>query len=388
MIPYGKQSITEEDIQQVIKVLSSDWLTQGPTVPQFERLISRKVGAKHCVCSTSATSALHLAYLALGLGKGDYLWTSPNTFLSTATSAIHCGAEVDFVDIDQNSYNMSVQSLQDKLEKAAKEGTLPKIVVPVHYAGQSCEMQEIHRLAQLYGFSIVEDASHAIGGRYGGEMIGCCKHSDITVFSFHPVKIITTGEGGAATTNNQKLAEAMSLLRSHGITRKTNEEFQCPPDEIWNYQQINLGFNYRMTDIQAGLGIGQLDKLHDHVLSRTKIAEYYNCNLTMAELKLPAQHIDTQSSFHLYPVRVKADKNKKSQKAFYEFLLNEQIGVNLHYIPVYRHPFFRKLGFKAGYCPEAENYFHETLSLPIFPSLKMEQQTYIVEKIKSYFEGD
>ena len=380
MIPYGRQDINQQDIEEVITVLRSDWLTQGPKVPEFERAVATYCGAKHAVAVNSATSALHIACLALGLGEGDYLWTSPNTFVASANCALYCGASVDFVDIDPRTYNMSVTVLEEKLLFAEKQGKLPKIVVPVHFAGQSCEMVAIKSLAKKYGFFLLEDASHAIGGKYRDEPIGTCRYSDITVFSFHPVKIITTGEGGMALTNNSELAERMARLRTHGITRDTalmTEE----PHGPWYYQQIELGFNYRMTDIQAALGGSQLQRLDDFILRRHEIAERYNTAFECVPLTCPWQHDDCFSAYHLYVVRLQNQHNMSSSEVF-EQLRTNGIGVNIHYIPVHTQPFYKKLGFTGGDFPEAESYYQEAVTLPIFPILTEAMQLDVIQKLK------
>ena len=375
MIPYGRQDITQSDIDAVVEVLKSDFLTQGPAVPQFEQTIAEYCGAKRAVATNSATSALHIACLALGLSEGDWLWTTPITFVASANCGLYCGAKVDFVDIDPKTYNLSPQSLEEKLVQAEKEGRLPKIVIPVHMCGQSCEMEVIYKLSQQYGFKIIEDASHAIGGKYQNKPIGNCKFSDVSVFSFHPVKIITTGEGGMAVTNNLQLAEQMSLLRSHGITRDAEQMTQTP-DGPWYYQQIDLGFNYRMTDIQAALGISQIKRLEQYITKRHEIAEKYNQVLEGLPITIPHQHPDCYSAFHLYVIRV--NKNAPvSHKVMFENLRAKNIGVNLHYIPVHTQPYYKNLGFKTGDFPKAENYYKEAISLPMYSSLTDVEQEYV-----------
>jgi UDP-4-amino-4,6-dideoxy-N-acetyl-beta-L-altrosamine transaminase len=382
MIPYGRQDISEADIQAVVDVLRSDWLTQGPAVPRFERCVADYTGAVHAVAANSATGALHIACLALGVGPGDCVWTSPNTFVASANCALYCGADVDFVDIDARTYNMSVQCLADKLQSAEKSGRLPKVVIPVHFAGQPCEMQQIHELGRQYGFRIIEDASHAIGASYGGSKVGCCQHSDITVFSFHPVKIITTGEGGMAMTNDAELAERMMRFRTHGITTRPDRMQPRPEHEIWNYQQIDLGYNYRMTDIQAALGVSQMQRLDEFVRRRHEIAADYGRLLGGLPLILPHQRSEVRSSFHLYPVRLRETVCKVSHRLCYERLKEAKIGVNLHYIPVYQQPFYLALGFTKGLCPEAEAYFHETISLPLYPTLAAGEANSVVDSLK------
>lgn len=377
-IPYGRQTISEEDIENVSDVLRSKFLTQGPAVLRFEESIASYCGSKSAVSANSATSALHLACLALGLGPGDILWTSPITFVASSNVALLCGAKIDFVDIDPKSYNISIDLLEKKLKKAEKIGQLPKIIMPVHLCGQSCEMERIYTLSKKYGFRIIEDASHAIGARYKDDPVGNCRYSDICVFSFHPVKIITSGEGGMATTNSSDLARIMRELRSHGITRENEAMRSRPKDEIWNYQQTDLGYNYRMTDIQAALGLSQLSSLDDFVKSRHNIVELYNDKLKSLPIILPWQHPDSWSSFHLYPIRVREIDAGISQKNLYKIFHESQIEVNLHYIPVYLQPYYKEIGFERGYCPESENYFREAISLPIFSSMSKEDLERIV----------
>ena len=384
MIPYGKQDINQADIDSVIDVLQSDFLTQGPQVPLFEKKVSDYCGSKFGIAVNSASSALHIACLALGLGKGDWLWTSPNTFVASSNCALHCGAQVDFVDIDPRTYNMSVEYLAEKLLQAEKEGKLPKIVMPVHMCGQSCEMAKIQALSKQYGFKIIEDASHAIGGKYKNELVGNCRYSDITVFSFHPVKIITTGEGGMALTNNPELADRMQRYRSHGITSDSKRMQPRPADEIWNYQQINLGFNYRMTDIHAALGLSQMKRLDEFVAKRHAIATSYNELLSDLPLTIPWQHPDNHSSFHLYIIRLKLDQIRKSQREVFTELHSAGIGVNLHYIPVYRQPYYEQLGFKAGYCPESEKYYAEVLSLPMYTMLTNKGLSFVIRSLSKF----
>lgn len=381
-IPYGRQDISQADIDAVIAVLRSDYLTQGPAVPAFEQAVADYCGARHVVAVNSATSALHIACLALGVGKGDLVWTSPITFVASSNCALYCGASVDFVDIDPRTYNLSVTCLAEKLEQAEKAGKLPKVVIPVHMCGQPCDMASIHALAQRYGFKIIEDASHAIGGQYKAERIGSGRYSDITIFSFHPVKIITTGEGGMAVTNDPALGKQLRLLRSHGIT-STQQEMQPRPEcEIWNYQQIDLGFNYRMTDIQAALGVNQMARLDEFVRRRHLIARRYDEVLTGLPLTTPWQHPEGYSSYHLYPVRLKLDEIDRTQRQVYDALRASGILVNLHYIPVYRQPFYEAMGFRPGLCPQAECYYRETISIPMFPSMTDAQQAQVVEALK------
>ena len=381
MINYGKQSINQDDINSVIEVLKSDFLTQGPTVPIFERLIAEYCGAKHAVATNSATSALHIACMALDLGPDDYLWTSANTFVASSNAALYCGAKVDFVDIDNKTYVMSPLQLEIKLIEAEKQNILPKVVMPVHLCGQSADMKEIYGLSKKYNFKVIEDASHAIGGKYQGKFVGSCQYSDVTVFSFHPVKIITTGEGGMAVSNDAVLHERMQMHRSHGITSNQDKMQERPSNEIWNYQQISIGHNYRMTDISAALGISQLKRIDEFVKLRTEIADKYNDALLHTELLLPYQHPDSNSSYHLYPIRVPALNNKLNQSNVYSKLINSGINVNIHYIPVYLQPYYHELGFRRGHCPEAEKYFTEAISIPIYPDLSVEAQDQVIERI-------
>ncbi|MDT8993107.1 UDP-4-amino-4,6-dideoxy-N-acetyl-beta-L-altrosamine transaminase [Curvibacter sp. APW13] len=380
MIPYGKQSISDEDINAVVEVLRSDFLTQGPCVPEFERAVASYCGANYAVAVNSATSALHVACLALGVGAGDLVWTSPITFVASANCALYCGAEVDFVDIDPSTYNMCVSSLAEKLEHAQNNGRLPKVVIPVHLSGQSCEMAEIHALSVKYGFRTIEDASHAIGGSYQGAKIGSCRFSDITVFSFHPVKIITTGEGGMAVTNDPELVKRMARLRSHGITRYPSEMTR-PPDGSWYYEQIELGFNYRMTDIQAALGLSQMQRLDQFVIQRKAIAQRYDELLRDTAIVRPFQYPNVYSALHLYIVRLPSGVLKTSHREVFERMRADGIGVNLHYIPVYRQPYYERMGFKPENFPQAERYYAEAITLPIYPGLTSEQQDLVVRRL-------
>lgn len=382
MIPYGRQDINEADIEAVIKVLKSDFLTQGPMVPMFEKAITDYCQAKFGVATNSATSALHIACLALELGAGDYLWTSPNTFVASANCGFYCGAEVDFVDIDPHTYCMSADALEQRLIEADKQNKLPKIVVPVHFAGQSCEMNRIYQLSQKYGFRIIEDASHAIGGKYVGEPIGNCKYSDIVVFSFHPVKIITTGEGGLATTNNAELAEKMQLLRSHGITRDP-ELMTRKPDGGWYYQQIDLGFNYRMTDMQAALGLSQIQRLDEFVEYRHLLKNRYDELLSNLSIIKPHQSTDSISALHLYPIQLELEKLSKTHHEIFHELRESGIGVNVHYIPVHTHPYYQRMGFQLGDFPNAEHYYERALSIPLYYGLDDSTQLNIVNILRN-----
>ncbi|URI06320.1 UDP-4-amino-4,6-dideoxy-N-acetyl-beta-L-altrosamine transaminase [Aquincola tertiaricarbonis] len=376
MIPYGRQQITDEDVAAVVATLRSDFLTQGPQVPAFEAAVAHAVGAAHAVAVNSATSALHIACLALGLGPGDWLWTSPITFVASANCARYCGAAVDFVDIDPQTRNLSVQALQAKLEEAERLGRLPKVLVAVHLCGDPCDMQALHALAQRYGFAVVEDASHAIGAQYRGQPVGNGRWSDITVFSFHPVKIITSAEGGMALTQRADLAERMQLLRSHGITRDAAAMTQSP-DGPWAYEQIDLGFNYRMTELQAALGLSQLNRLHHYVQVRQQLAARYDKALAGLPLTLPWRDARDQSALHLYVVRVQPGA-PMDRAALFERLRARGIGVNVHYIPVHTQPYYRRLGFAPGDFPQAERYYAEALSLPLFAGLTDEQQATVV----------
>jgi UDP-4-amino-4,6-dideoxy-N-acetyl-beta-L-altrosamine transaminase len=384
MIPYGRQEITQADIDAVVGVLRSDFLTQGPVVPDFEKSVADYCGAKHAVAVNSATSALHIACLALGVGKGDVVWTSPITFVASANCALYCGALVDFVDIDPRTFNLSVERLTEKLMQAEKTGKLPKVVIPVHLCGQSCDMAGIHALSQKYGFKIIEDASHAIGGLYREEPIGNCRYSDIAVFSFHPVKIITTAEGGMALTNNEVVANKMSLLRSHGITRDPAQMTHAS-DGDWYYQQIELGFNYRMTELQAALGVSQMARLDSYVTRRHQFARRYEELLTELPVTTPWQHPNGYSSLHLYVIRLQLKKINQSHREVFDALRKLGIGCNLHYIPVHTQPYYQCMGFKPGDFPEAENYYSEAISLPLYPSLTEVQQDHVITSLRSIF---
>jgi len=381
MIPYGRQDISQSDIDEVLNVLQSSNLTQGPAVPLFEQSIIKHCDAKFAIAVNSATSALHLACIALGLGPEDWLWTTPNTFVASANCGLYCGASVDFVDIDPKTYNMSVSALQEKLLIAEKQGKLPKILVPVHFSGQSCEMKEIHALSKRFGFKIIEDASHAIGGRYYNEPVGNCRYSDITVFSFHPVKIITTAEGGLATTNCPELAEKLSLLRSHGVTR-TPSLMTKPMEGPWYYQQVSLGYNYRMTDLQGALGFSQMKRLSAFVSKRNQLAEKYDAALKDLPIITPYRNDGVYSSFHLYVIRLKLNELSKSRLEIFEALRQKEILVNIHYIPVHTQPYYEEMGFKYGDFPEAERYYEEAISIPLFPGLTDSEQEYVIDSLK------
>jgi UDP-4-amino-4,6-dideoxy-N-acetyl-beta-L-altrosamine transaminase len=378
MIPYGKQEINKDDVDAVLEALSSDFLTQGPKVPAFENAVACYTGATYGVAVNSATSALHIACLALGLGKGDWLWTSAITFVASANCGIYCGAKVDFVDIDPDTYNMCTKNLEKKLKKAQLENKLPKVVIPVHLSGQPCDMLAIKKLSVQYGFRIIEDASHAIGGKYDGKPIGSCQHSDITVFSFHPVKIITTAEGGLALTNCSLLSAKLNLLRSHGITRDARL-MDGDSHGGWYYQQIDLGFNYRMTELQAALGISQMSRLDDFVTSRHELASRYNELLSALPVQLPMQLDKSYSGMHLYIIRLHLAELNLSHKEVFEHLVSSGVGVNLHYIPVYSHPFYKKFGFNIRNFPESEKYYQEAISIPMFHGMSIKQQDRVIE---------
>ncbi len=387
MIPYGRQDISESDIAAVVDVLESDWLTQGPLVPRFEAAVAEHVNAKHAVAVSSGTSALHVACLALGLGDGDWLWTSPNTFVASANCGLYCGAKVDFVDIDPKTYNMCVQSLTDKLEQAEKVGQLPKVVIPVHFSGQSCEMEAIHALSKQYGIQIIEDACHAIGGSYQEQPIGCGTYSDITVFSFHPVKLITTGEGGACVTNSEQIAQKMRLFREHGITRDS-ERMQSPSEtKPFYYEQVDLGFNYRMTDMQAALGLNQIKRLDNFINKRHEISGIYYNRLKNLPLILPFQHQDTQTAFHLYVVQLdpKFEYAGGRDKLFTQ-LRAAEIGVNVHYIPVHTQPYYQKMGFELGQFPHAEQYYKHAITLPMYPIFTVDEQATVIHYLSEFLD--
>lgn len=384
-IPYGKQDISQDDIDSVVEVLKSDFLTQGPKVPAFEEELVRYANAKHAVAVNSATSALHIACLALGVSEGDWVWTSPVTFVASANCALYCGASVDFVDIDSKTYNLCPQKLEDKLKRAKKLNKLPKVVIAVHLCGQPCDMSAIGMLSREYGFSVIEDASHSIGGRHEGLPIGCCAQSDITVFSFHPVKIVTTAEGGAALTNDKKLAEDMALFRSHGITRDSALMKETPHGD-WYYQQIKLGFNYRMTEIQAALGVSQMKRVDQFVSDRHRLARRYNEELTGLPVVLPYQAPFAYSGLHLFVIRLRTNQIKLTHKEVFDTLRRKGIGVNIHYIPVHIQPFYQAIGFRYGDFPEAENYYREAISLPMFHGMSGDQQDIVIRSLNEILQ--
>jgi UDP-4-amino-4,6-dideoxy-N-acetyl-beta-L-altrosamine transaminase len=385
MIPYGKQDITQADIDAVVEVLQSDFLTQGPKGPAFEKAVSDYCGSNHAFAVNSATSALHIACLALGLGVNDYLWTTPVTFVASANCGLYCGAKVDFVDIDPATYNISVEALERKLIEAEAKGVLPKVLVAVHLCGQPCEMESIHALSKRFNFRIIEDASHAIGGRYKGEPIGNCRYSDITVFSFHPVKIVTTAEGGMALTNDDEIAKSLALFRSHGITRDT-DLMTKEPDGPWYYQQIELGYNYRMTELQAALGISQMTRVDEFVAQRHHLAKRYYQALESLPLTLPWQHPDSYSGLHLFVIRLNLEQIKLTHRDVFEALRTNGIGVNLHYIPVHTQPYYEAFGFKENDFPEAMKYYAEAISLPMFHGMTIKQQDEVISVLKEVLQ--
>jgi UDP-4-amino-4,6-dideoxy-N-acetyl-beta-L-altrosamine transaminase len=376
MIPYGRQDVTDADIQAVVDVLRSDFLTQGPVVPRFEQAIAGYCGVDHAVAANSATSALHIACLALGLGPGDWLWTSPITFVASANCGLYCGARVDFVDIDPVTWNLDPAALAAKLQVAEREGRLPKVVVAVHLCGEPCDLRAIRALSDRYGFKVVEDASHAIGGRYLGEPIGRCRYSDITVFSFHPVKIITSAEGGMAMTRDPELAERMRLFRSHGITRDPARMTQ-PADGGWYYQQLELGYNYRLTDLQAALGLSQADRIDEYVARRHALADRYDAALAGTGVVTPLRGTDAYSGLHLYAVRIAAEAHAR----VFQAMRNAGIGVNLHYIPVHLQPYYGVMGFAPGDFPRSEAYYAEAITLPLYPALQESEQDRVVSSL-------
>jgi UDP-4-amino-4,6-dideoxy-N-acetyl-beta-L-altrosamine transaminase len=377
MIPYGRQDVTEADIQAVEAVLRSPFLTQGPAVPRFEEAVRKVAGAEHAVAMNSATSALHAACAALDLGPGDWLWTTPNTFVASANCGLYCGARVDFVDIDRRTWNLCPKALAVKLERAKAEGRLPKVLVAVHFSGQSCYMAGIRALGDRYGFRVIEDASHAIGGSYRGDPIGTCRYSDITVFSFHPVKIVTTAEGGVAVTNDPELAARMARFRTHGITKEPAELLDKDPGG-WYYEQHDLGFNYRMTELQAALGASQMERLDAYVARRRELARRYDTLLADLPVTLPYQGEPGASAWHLYVIRIDQARAGVTRREVFEKMRERGIGVHVHYIPVHTQPHYRAMGFGWGQFPEAEAYYQEALSLPLFPGLTEGEQDEVV----------
>lgn len=380
-IPYARQQISDLDIQAVVDVLRSDFVTQGTVVPAFERALAAYAGAAHAVAVNSGTSALHLACRALDVGPGDWVWTSPITFVASANCALYCGARVDFVDIDPRTYCLSAERLAEKLSDAAQEHRLPKAIVAVHLGGHACEMAAIHELSRRYGFRIVEDASHALGGQYRGDRIGSGRYSDVTVFSFHPVKPITTGEGGAVVTNDATVARRIRLLRSHGVTREPAEMSDGSAGP-WYYEQIDLGYNYRLTDIQAALGLSQLTQLDGFLARRREIARLYDESLRGLPLATPWQHPECDSARHLYVIRLRLPALRMTHRQTFEALRAASVGVSLHYIPVYRHPYYARFGYAPASYPEAERYYAEAISLPMFPALTAEQQEHVIGALR------
>ena len=378
MIPYGKQDILSADIQAVLDVLKSDFLTQGPLVPEFENSLIATTSAGYVTAVNSATSALHIACLALDVEQDDLVWTVPNTFVATANCALYCGGIIDFVDIDPFTSNLSIQSLEEKLINAKRQNKLPKVVIPVHFSGEPCDMAKIKALSDEYGFKIIEDASHAVGGQYEDKPIGSCKYSDITVFSFHPVKIVTSGEGGAVLTNCPDLDRKLKLLRSHGITRDTSL-MQYPTEDGWYYEQVDLGFNYRMTDIHAALGLSQLSRLSEYVKKRHALAAVYDKEFEHSNIQKPYRNPANRSALHLYVIQIESSKHKP----VFHALREQNIGVNLHYIPVHTQPYYQRLGFAWGDFPNAENYYRKAISLPMFPTLSWDEQNYVIDKVKT-----
>ena len=381
MIPYGRQNISQEDINSVVDVLKSDFLTQGNVVPNFEAKIQEYCNVSNAVAVNSATSGLHIACLALGVKHGDIVWTSPISFVASANCALYCGASIDFIDIDPLSYNLNIDALTKKLEIAKENGTLPKVVIPVHLTGQSCDMLAISKLSKIYNFKIIEDASHCIGGSYLNNKIGSCEYSDISVFSFHPVKIVTSGEGGAAVTNSAELDQKLKLLRAHGITRDLNL-MQFPQVDAWYYEQIELGFNYRLAEIPAALGISQMRRLDNFVSRRHILQERYHQMLSDFPLTLPFQSQDCHSALHLYPIQIDLSRLNKTHSMIFNELRENGLGVNLHYIPIYKQPYYQNLGYKVSDYPNTENYYNRAISIPLFYSMTNKQQDEVVQVLK------
>lgn len=384
MIPYGRQTISDADVESVVQVLRSDFLTQGPQVPAFEDVVAKHVGVPYAVAVNSATSALHMACLALGLGPGDWLWTSPNSFVASSNCALYCGANIDFVDINPRTYNICSEALSAKLVAAKKSGRLPKVVMPVHFAGQSCDMQAISALSREYGFKVVEDASHAIGGRWQGGHVGNCQLSDITVFSFHPVKIITTAEGGMLTTRDASIAQRLADLRSHGITRDA-ARLHRQDQGAWYYEQHSLGFNYRMTELQAALGVSQMSELERFVARRHALVARYEKGLAGLPLVKPWQHPDSYSAFHLYIIQV-TEEASMDRRTLFDAFRAADILVNVHYIPIHLQPYYQSLGFKLGDFPNSEAYYERAISLPLYAGLAEVDQDYVIAKLREFLQ--
>ena len=385
MIGYGKQSINDDDIQKVVDVLKSDFLTQGPLVPKFEDTICDKVGANHAIAMNSATSALHAACRALGLSQGGILWTSPITFAASANCGLYCGARVEFVDIDPNTNNMCIESLRTKLINAKVHDCVPDVLVVVHLGGLPCDMESIRQLSSDYGFKVIEDASHAVGSKLNGNFIGSCEYSDITIFSFHPVKIVTTGEGGMALTNSSRLADLLRLFRSHGISRDKRIMLNCN-EGPWYYEQLELGYNYRMSDIHAALGENQFKRLEEFTSKRNELAARYDEKLSSFQISLPPRRENSYSSFHLYVIKIKCDRINSRKKDFFENMVKKGIGVNLHYIPVFLLPYYQKLGYDRSEYPNAIEYYREAMTLPLFPDLTYEEQDRVILALRETFE--
>ena len=378
MIHYSRQKIDKRDLNEVTKALKKDFITTGPTVLNFEKALSRVVKSKFAVATNSATSALHIACLSMGLKKDDWVWTSPNSFVSTSNCALYCGAKIDFVDIDPRTFNLSIRMMKDKLKKTKKKN-LPKILIPVSFAGQSCEMKEIYRLSKIYNFMILEDSSHALGAKYNNNFVGCGKYADISVFSFHPVKMITTGEGGVAVTNNKKFYKKMLLYRSHGMERINSN---IKPHF---YKVKVLGFNFRMTDFQAALGLSQLKKLKYFLSARKRIFSYYNKNLKNLPIDLPFILSENQSSHHLYVIKLKGKNVFKKRNDLVRYLKKFKINTNIHYIPIYLHAFYKQNGFKNKVLKNCEDYYKRALSIPIHQKIKNTELKLIVNKISNFF---
>jgi UDP-4-amino-4,6-dideoxy-N-acetyl-beta-L-altrosamine transaminase len=381
-VPYARQSINRADIDAVIQTLESDWLTQGPTIERFEKKVADYCGAKYAVAVANGTAALHIAALAAGVGPGDEVWTSPNTFVASANAALYCGAKADFVDVDARTYNLCADNLEEKL----KSRQPPKVLIPVHFSGQPCDMEATSKMARQRGVTIIEDAAHALGASWNGEKIGSGRFADMTTLSFHPVKIVTTAEGGMVLTNRADLYEKLVLLRSHGITRDSRQ-MENESEGAWYYEQIGLGFNYRITDIQAALGISQMERCDEFIVRRRVLAARYDDLLKSLPLILPFQRKESLSAWHLYVVQLDPTRTSKTRREVFDHLRAAGIGVNVHYIPVHRQPYYRKLGFKAGDYPEAERYYQNALSIPMFPALSDEDQNYVVEKLAEAFKG-